>query len=223
MTKEVTMKTHLRIASLSLSAVLYLAVIVPASADNLYNNGPVMGTVDGWTINYGFDVSDSFTLRRTSTIQSFDFTVWTLPGDPPLTVDWSISSAANGGTIFGSGTANLTTQYLFTNQLGFDVDEETVTGLDVKLSFRNAWLNLQNAVTQQGNPLYWDENSGIGCISVGCPSLGEESSVGSIPSETFDINGAVQGGTLAEPSSMILLGSGILGLTTLVRRRMLDD
>ena len=39
--------------------------------------------------------------------------------------------------------------------------------------------NLQNAVVNTGDPVYWDENSG--------PSLASESSVGTIPSESFTI------------------------------------
>jgi hypothetical protein len=218
------MKTHLRIASLSLFTVLCLALtVLPAAADVVYDNGPVNGQVNGWTINNGFVVSDSFDLTRKSTIQGFDFAVWAFPGDTPQKVDWSLTSAANGGTIFGSGTANLTSQFLFTNLDGFDIDEETVTGLNVSGEAGSYWLNLQNAVTLQGNPLYWDENSGVGCTSAGCPSQASESSVGTIPSEAFDIYGTTGGQLAPEPSSFMLLGSGILGLATYLRRRLLDD
>ncbi len=43
------------------------------------------------------------------------------------------------------------------------------------------WLTLQNALSTQGNPIYWDENSG--------PSLAQENSLGTIPSESFSIQG----------------------------------
>lgn len=207
------MKT--RIAHFSLIGVVALVLtVVRASADTLYNNGPVNGQVDGWAINFGFVVSDSFALTRNSSVQGFDFDAWVIPGDRPETVDWSISSSPNGGTIFASGTANLTSQFLFVNRDGFDIDEETVSGLNIPLSSSlGYWLNLQNAVTQQGSPLYWDENSG--------PSLASENALGTIPSESFDIIGT-QGGSTPEPSSLMLVGSGILGITSLVRRRMLD-
>ena len=37
--------------------------------------------------------------------------------------------------------------------------------------------------------MYWDENSGTGCQSDGCPSLADESSIGTVPSEAFSILG----------------------------------
>jgi hypothetical protein len=49
----------LRIVLLAVFA-LCLAVI-PAAAQTLYSNGPVNGTTDAWTINFGFVVSDTFT------------------------------------------------------------------------------------------------------------------------------------------------------------------
>ena len=80
------------------------------------------------------------------------------------------------------------------------------------------WLNLQNAVVPSGDPVYWDENSGTGCQSNGCPSSASESAVGTIPSEAFTINGG--SGTVPEPSSIMLFGSGILGLAGLLRRKL---
>jgi len=217
------MKSPLRIRLVLLLQILSLVLsVVPASASTLYSNGPVKGNVDGWAINFGFTVSDSFLLTSHSTVQGFDFAAWTLAGDEPRSVDWSLTSSANGGTVYESGTANLTTQYLFTNGYGFNVDEESVSGLNLPLTAGGYWLKLQNAVTQQGDPLYWDENSGSGCSSPGCPSLASENSLGTIPSESFNIMGT-QAGSSPEPSSLMLVGSGIIGLTGLIRRRRLRD
>jgi hypothetical protein len=82
-------------------------------------------------------------------------------------------------------------------------------------------MNLQEAGGVLGDPFYWDENSG--------PSLASESSVGSIPSEAFTILGSntstfdvttTTGGSVPEPTSIMLFGSGILGLASLVRRKL---
>ena len=35
-----------------------------AQTTTLYSNGPYNGTADAWTINFGFSVSDSFTLSN---------------------------------------------------------------------------------------------------------------------------------------------------------------
>lgn len=94
-----------------------------------------------------------------------------------------------------------------------------MTGLDVVVTpSTKYWLNLQNAVVTNGDPLYWDENSGIGCTSPGCPSSSSGSDIGSIGAESFTVN--TGGGTTPEPDSFVLLGSGILGLGGLLRRKL---
>jgi len=196
----------LRIASLTLLC-LALAVI-PASAQVLYDNGPANGSVDAWTVNFGYVVSDTFTVGA-STVGGFDFTVWAYPGDTALTVDWSITSAEFGGTSYGSGTASLTSTFISSNQYGYDIDKLSASGLNVALGAGTYWLNLQNATTSFGDPLFWDENSG--------PSSASESAVGTIASEAFDIKGT---GGVPEPSSIMLFGSGIVGLAGLLRRKL---
>jgi len=51
----------LRVASLLLLALYLTLAVVPAMAQTVYSNGPINGTTDAWTINFGFVVSDSFT------------------------------------------------------------------------------------------------------------------------------------------------------------------
>ena len=150
----------------------------------IYSNGPVNGTVDAWTVNFGYVVSNSFTLASGSGFGGFDFYVWAYPGDTPLSVDWSITSAPFGGTTYGSGTAQVTSTFLSSNQYGYDIDLETVTGLNVGLDAGTYFLNLQNAVTSFGDPLFWDENSG--------PSQAYSSGVGTIASEAFDVTGGAR-------------------------------
>ena len=54
----------LRIVSLSLLALTLAAV--PAMAQTVYNNGPINGNTDAWTINFGFVVSDTFNVLTTA-------------------------------------------------------------------------------------------------------------------------------------------------------------
>src|SRR5271165_5095874 len=155
--------------------ILCLALAaVPALAQTLYDNGPINGGVDAFNISYGFVVSDSFTLSANSTVGGFALGTWEFPGDTLSSLDWSITSLENGGTMFGSGTVsgkNLTDQLYFVNQYGYDVDRVTATGLNVALHGETYWLNLNNAQVPNNDPVAWDENSGVGCQSSGCPSL----------------------------------------------------
>src|SRR5271165_563842 len=211
---------------IALLTILCLALAaIAASAQVLYDNGPINGTTDAWTINFGFIVSDTFTLSANSTVGGFEFGAWEFPGDVVSSVDWSVTTAENGGTVLGSGTAsgkNLTDTFLYENPYGFNVDEITATGLNVGLSGGTYWLNLQNAMVPDGDPVFWDENSGVGCggsdgKGSNCPSMASESALGTLFSESFTITGS---GTTPEPSSVMLFGSGILGLAGLVRRKL---
>ena len=200
---------------------------VPASAQMWsYDNGPINGLVDAWDINFGFTVSDSYVAGGTS-VNGFAFGVHEFPGDMMTSVDWTLSTGpcsdpkGGCGTILGSGTAhgsNLNDKFLSQNEFGFDIDLITVSNLNVaEISGTQYWLTLANAMIPSGDPVYWDENSGQGCHSNGCPSTAYESAVGTVPSEAFTITG---GSTTPESSSIVLFGSGILGLAGVLRRKL---
>jgi PEP-CTERM motif len=205
----------MRIAALT---VLCLALAaVPAWAN--YDNGPINGTTDAWTINFGYIVSDTFTLSSAATVNSVSFGVWEFPGDTMQTVDWTITATENGA---GVGlTSNVTDKYISTNQYGYNIDLISFNTGGVPLNAGTYWLNLYNATVPSGDPVYWDENSGVGCGGSGCPSQASESAVGTIPSEAFTIgtSGSTSGST-PEPSSIMLFGSGILGLAGVLRRKL---
>src|SRR5208282_6416629 len=162
----------MRIAALTVLC-LTLAVI-PAVAQQLYNNGPINGTTDAWTINFGYIVSDTFTSSSNGTVGGFQFGVWEFPGDTLSSVDWSITAGENSGNVYGSGTASgnsLSDTFISSNQYGYNIDSIKVIGLEVAVvTGTTYWLNLQNATVPSGDPVYWDENSG--------PSSASESAVG---------------------------------------------
>ena len=67
------MKTQIRIVVFSLLTLLCLVWTATASAQSLYNNGPINGTINAYFID-AFQVSDSFTLTTPSNLTSFK--VW---------------------------------------------------------------------------------------------------------------------------------------------------
>ena len=212
----------MRIASLSLLTICCLMLAVaPAMADStLYSNGPVNGNSDGWTINIGFSVSNSATVScpgfPTCNINSLSVAYWLIPGDSRPGVDISL-----GTTSFGSDLPpqpgiqeSIGETFLFTNGFGYSivVDNYSFASVDVA-NGSTVWLTLANATVASGDPVYWDENSG--------PSQAYENSIGSIPSESFTLDGhGVNPGTTPEPSSIMLFGSGILGLAGVLRRKL---
>jgi len=210
----------LRILSLSLLALCLAAV--PAMAQTLYSNGPVNGTTDAWTINFGFVVSDSFTVSSGSfPIDGLSFGAWTFPGDVLESAEVQITSAEFGGTTYFDQVLSFTQSGCSGNQYGFDVCTETASLNEFSLAAGTYWLNLDNAVVDDGDPVYWDENSG--------PSSASENSVGTIPSEAFTIYEDCFDGSSApcgppptapEPSSIMLFASGVVGLAGLLRRKL---
>jgi len=204
----------LRIASLLLLTVCCLALAVaPAMADTLYSNGPYNGTVDAWTINFGFSVSDSFTCSANCSVEDFHMVNWNVPGFVTTGAEIQL-----GASSFGNNYADLTlapsgSTDLGSNQFGYELWQYDFTFANVAVPSGTSWVTLSNATDSGGNPVYWDENSG--------PASAYENSVGSIASEAFTITGTYnEVETTPEPSSIMLFGSGILGLAGVLRRKL---
>src|SRR5664279_1085651 len=224
----------MRIASLALLIGCLLLAVAPALADStLYSNGPYNGTTDAWTINFGFSVSDSFNVGSDPHIRDLSFVYWDGSASAPssdllTTVDMQI-----GTTSFGGSTQTLsgvTNTFLGTNQYGYSLYQADYTFTDIPW-VGAGFITLSNACTTSGcsvsNPIYWDENSGVGCGGTqppgggaNCPSTAYENTLGSIPSEAFTLGGT-RDTTTPEPSSIMLFGSGILGVFGVLRRKLM--
>ncbi len=205
------------------SLLTLLGVVVagaPATAGTLYSNGPLDDDADAWEINFGYVVSDTFTLTTHATVTGFQFNAWLFPGDLLQTAEVSITSSEFGGTTYFDQTVAFVQSQCSVNAYGYNVCLESGNFSGPSLNAGTYWLNLQNAVLNDGDPVYWDENSGHGCNSPGCPSLASENVYGTIPSESFTVLGNTGTGTTPEPGTILLLASGVVGVSGFLRRRL---
>ncbi len=194
---------------------LLLSGVGQAKADLMYNNGPINGTVDAWTISQGDQVSDSFTLSSATTVTGVQFGVWAIPGDTMTSVDWAISTGPTGGGvgdgsqpsgIIASGTASTSTAFQYTSVYGYDIDLINFS-LSTPVAAGTYYLSLQNAVVPSGNSSYWDENEG--------PSTAYENYYGnlanaSIPGTTGSESFQLYGSAVPEPSSARSFSDGLV-------------
>ena len=212
------------LASLSLIALCLTLSAIPAMAQSdLYDNGPINGQITGWTIDFGFSVSDSFTLANPATVDGISFGLFLFPGDTLTSAEVQIGGGPFGNQLFDE-TINFTASNCFVDQFGYNICQETGSLSGLALNAGTYWMTLSNASVPSGDPVFWDQNSGMGCEGSGCPSMAQENVIGTIPSESFTILGNASStsttGTTPEPASLLLLASGILGTAGTLRRKL---
>jgi hypothetical protein len=199
-----------------LSLVCALAA-VPASADTLYDNSTAMSyTMTAVNIKGGFAVADSFTLSSSATISQIMFGSWVDYGDTLNSVDWAITTGDFSGTTLGSGTASSFSSEFFEGTIDGDYDmySDVFSIPGQTLAAGTYYLQIGNAVTT-GNAL-WDFSNG--------PSSAQLDLNGNyigfdIGSETFALYGSSS--PVPEPSSFLLLGSGLAGLVGVIKRKLM--
>jgi hypothetical protein len=208
-------------SSVALATLLFTIGVAPASAGILYDNtGPSTGILDAWGISFGISTANSFLLSHGATITGADFAVWVHPDATLTSVDWVIASDPLGSTTYASGTATAINQTSLAYPMidGYNVDNESFSIPGFALTTGTYWLLLQNAIVSNGDHIYWDQSDG--------PSQAWNSDWGYLPggytgacttpctdSETFQV-------LTPEPASFGLLAMGLLGIATLLRRRI---
>jgi hypothetical protein len=231
------MKTQLRIASLSLFTILCLVLSATAFAQIIYQNGPTNGNLNGFFFDgpgfghpTGQDISDQFTPSLCpgggcvgGTASVLTFAEWVPIGNTPTAVAWALGSTPFGNELsgdLGKPVALSSTHHLFDNGFGYSIFENTV-GISGNLSDPNGTYYLSLSQAQDSGGTFsdaWDVNEGPAlCFfrnpngSGDCPAT---------ESESFTIGGG-SGGTTPEPGSLMLFGSGILGVAGVLRRRLM--
>jgi PEP-CTERM motif len=221
------MKTSLRTTLLSALAGLCLALNAGLAVGQvLYSNGPINGKGNAYDFDGGLAVSDTFALAGKSNITGFDLGVWVVQGDTPLTANWSITSNAFGGTVYASGISSFTNVFHNSWTQGqlstvWNVYDSFVS-LSMNVGAGTYWLNVTNGTSSHERGMFWDINSGVGCEGsdgqgADCPSLAQFNLAGPIDSESFTIIGTQ---ATPEPGTLALLGTGVLGLSGYLRRRL---
>ncbi len=203
-----------RLASSLFLAVCFLAGsgISAHAIDVLYNNGGGSEFLPMWDISGSNMASNQFTCSfGTCNTQILEFDATPTWGTDATTVNWSVtSSPLAGGTTFASGTSALP-QFYACDPDGvvclFDINFATT------LSGGSYYLNLSGVDA----PLGWDTTShplnGNNAYSI----------VNGV--ETDNIQGLgfkIEGTSTPEPGSVLLFGSGVLGVAGVLRRRFLS-
>jgi hypothetical protein len=190
-----------------------------AGASTIYDNGPINGTIVGFTINFGYEVADSFTVSSNTSAWDMSFGTWNIPGDSLQSVDWAIYDGnpfTGSPTLLGSGTATAGNNFVSTTGFGYNLYNNTISLGGVALASGTYWIQLSGAVTNTGDPIYWDDNNGASSAwqggSGGIGDLTDFDGVIGTNSEAFSI------GT-PEPATWALMLAGFAGLGAALRSR----
>jgi len=216
---ETFMPPILRAAALRSVVPLILLFAVPAvlHAATLYTDGTSTYDYQAFPISNGeeAETTDSFMLSQSATVTGADFVAWVDTNSPPSSVDWSIGSSEFGSNL-ASGTADPSNSYIEQNTCcGYSIYDETFSIPSLSLGAGTYYLTLGGAISSGGD-VYWDANP----TGSSTAAAELEEIYGSVRPETFDILGTENASATPEPSSLLLLSTGLLGLAAAVRRKL---
>lgn len=201
----------------ALAGVLAVMMSPVAKAQLVYDNGPINGTLVGWTIDGGYYVSDSFTVSSATSLASATAGIWNYSGDYLTQLGWAIGTTPYASDV-ASGVAATTDTLQYNNGQGFDVysDSLAISGSVVPGTY---WFTLQNGVSAEGYFVYWDVNNG--------PSVAYENTVGNVNgnqfpgsnSTSFQLYGSGTPAGTPEPGAVAMVAGLWLSSLAILRRR----
>ena len=221
----------MRSATLLLT-ILCLALSTTAFANTIYSEGPVLGADNGLFIDgpngpFGQSISDGFVAAASGGGGEVFFGEWVLAGDTPTGITWAIGNNNFSGTLT-AGADFGSTLYCSSGGSGCDA-----FGYDIYISHFSIsgtsftagdtyWLTLTNATDNQGTGFNaWDITSPgpATCDVEHGPIVPGGGGGCGFQGESFTIT--TEGTELTpEPSSIMLFGSGILGVAGVLRRKL---
>jgi hypothetical protein len=201
---------------LALSASAFASDVV------LFDDGATNGFYNAFFIDgpnpgpFSQSISDGFVAASSGTATSLDFGMWVPTGLTPTTVSWWLGTSAFGSDISSGVSNSLQVSYHNASGFGYDVYDVHIDGLSGDLVAGNTyWLSLGNAndsgSTQTDG---WDVVPGPATcnFAVGGVNFGDCGDGG----EAFTLNGT----TVPEPGTLVMLGGGILAVAGTLRRKI---
>jgi hypothetical protein len=179
---------------------------------------------------YGAATYQNFTLNSSSTATGL-FTN-NLSQLTPTSGYWEIRSGVsegNGGTLVASGTGNVTNTPTGRSDFGYTEYRNEVDGLSVALNGGTQyWMSVVPVCTSCAGRSFNSNTDGLNSIGsqqsdnqyFNSPFFGTNFTNANTQGVYSTFSSGVVGNTVPEPSSLIMLGSGLLAVAGVVRRRL---
>ena len=201
-----------------------LAAAVSARAESIVydNSTDISFTASAWIVGVdnGFlqSVDNSFTLSSTATINEIMAGVWVPSGTTLTSATGGIfTEAFGGGTDEINGTITPISSTYEGSLYGWDLYEEVFSISEVTLAPGTYYLAFENATTtDSGLQAAWDWSGNSNTSADAWNGDGGQST--GLTSTTFALYSPSS--PVPEPSSLLLLGSGVTALAGMIRRKL---